>query len=153
MTPEAKLAALGLTLPTAPAPQGAYRPVVQAGRLLFLSGHLPLRDGQPAFVGRVGAELSVEEGQAAARQTALNLLATLKAHVGELSRVRRVVKLLGMVNCTEDFTQQPRVLNGASEVFIALWGEQGQHARSAVGFQAIPGGMAVEIDAIFELAE
>jgi enamine deaminase RidA (YjgF/YER057c/UK114 family) len=153
MTPEAKLAALGLALPAAPAPQGAYRPVVQAGRLLFLSGHLPLRDGQPAFVGRVGAELSVEEGQAAARQTALNLLATLKAHLGELRRVRRVVKLLGMVNCTEDFTQMPRVLNGASEVFIALWGEQGQHARSAVGFQAIPGGMAVEIDAIFELAE
>jgi enamine deaminase RidA (YjgF/YER057c/UK114 family) len=153
MTPEAKLAELGWELPPAPTPQGAYRPVVQAGRLLFLSGHLPLRDGRPAFVGRVGAELGVEEGQAAARQTALNLLATLKAHVGELSRVRRVVKLLGMVNCTEDFTQQPRVLNGASEVFIALWGEQGQHARSAVGFQAIPGGMAVEIDAIFELAE
>ncbi|MBX5491248.1 MAG: RidA family protein [Chloroflexi bacterium] len=153
MTPEAKLAELGLELPPAPAPQGAYRPVVQAGRLLFLSGHLPLRDGQPAFVGRVGADLSLEDGQAAARQTALNMLATLKAHLGELSRVRRVVKLLGMVNCTEEFTQTPRVLNGASEVFIALWGEQGKHARSAVGFQAIPGGMAVEIDAIFEVAE
>ena len=150
MRPEDKLRELGLELPPPPAAQGMYYPVVQAGRLLFLSGHLPVRDGQPAFVGRVGAELSIEDGQAAARQTALNMLASLKGHLGELQRVRRAVKLLGMVNCTEDFTLTPRVLNGASEVFIALWGEQGQHARSAVGYQAVPLGMAIEIEAIFE---
>lgn len=149
MRPEDRLASLGLTLPPPPQPRGAYRPAIQAGQLLFLSGHLPLVDGQPAYVGRVGADLSVEDGYAAARQTALNLLATLKGHLGELSRVQRAVKLLGMVNCTEDFTRMPAVLNGASELFAELWGARGEHARSAVGFQAIPGGMAVEIDAVF----
>ena len=150
MRPEDKLAELGLSLPPPPSALGIYRPVIQCGSLLFLSGHVPVIGGQPAHLGRVGADLSVEDGHAAARQVALNMLATLKGHLGELSRVRRVVKLLGMVNCTEDFTRMPLVLNGASELFIELWGDRGQHARSAVGFQAIPLGMAVEIEGVFE---
>jgi enamine deaminase RidA (YjgF/YER057c/UK114 family) len=103
------------------------------------------------FIGKVGREWTIEQGQEAARLTALNMLASIKLVLGDLAKVRRVVKLLGMVNCTEEFTQTPQVINGCSELLIALWGDAGRHARSAVGMQALPNGMAVEIEGIFEV--
>lgn len=153
MSPEERLQRLGLTLPAPGVPLGHYEQAVPSGSLLFLAGHLPVRDGEPQFVGKVGREWTVEEGYAASRLTALNMLATIKAALGDLGRVRRVVKVLGMVNCTEDFTRTPQVINGASDLFCELWGDNGAHARSAVGFQQLPQGMAVEIEAIFEIAE
>jgi enamine deaminase RidA (YjgF/YER057c/UK114 family) len=155
MDPEAKLQSLGLTLPAPPTPAAQYVPAVRVGNLLFVSGHGPGRgeDGQLRFIGKVGREWTVEQGQEASRVTALNILATVKASLGDLGRVRRVVKLLGMVNCTEEFTQTPQVINGASEVLIQVWGDLGTHARSAVGFQQLPNGMAVEIEAIFEVED
>jgi enamine deaminase RidA (YjgF/YER057c/UK114 family) len=129
-----------------------YELAVRSGSLLFLAGHAPLRNGEYQFVGKVGREWSEDEGYEAARLTALNMLATLKAELGDLGRVRRVVKLLGMVNCTEDFTRVPDVLNGASDLLIEVFGDAGRHARSAVGMQQLHYGMAIEIEGIFEIA-
>jgi enamine deaminase RidA (YjgF/YER057c/UK114 family) len=151
--PEEKLAALGLQLPLPQQPLGRYLPAVQTGKLLFVAGHLPERDGELQYVGKVGRDWNVEQGHAAARLVALAMLATVKASVGDLGRVRRVVKLLGMVNCTEDYTHPGAVINGASELFYELWGEAGMGTRSAVGLQQLPGGVAVEIEAIFEIAD
>ena len=148
MHPEEKLRALGLELPTPPTPLARYVPAKRVGNLLYVSGH-----GTDHYVGKVGRELTVEDGYAAARVTMLSLLATVKATLGDLGRVRGVVKLLGMVNCTDDFGATPAVINGASDLLVELWGEDGQHARSAVGMAALPGGIAVEIEAIFELAD
>jgi enamine deaminase RidA (YjgF/YER057c/UK114 family) len=117
---------------------------VRCGRLLFVAGHAPLWDGQYQFVGKVGREWTLEQGRAAARLTALNMLATLRATLGDLDQVRRVVKLLGLVNCTEEFTRLPEVIDAASDLFVALWGERGQHARSTVGAQQLHFGMAIE---------
>lgn len=152
MTPEDRIRGLGLTLPEIPPALANYEPAVQTGPWLFLAGHAPLRDGEHAYVGKVGREWSEADGYAAARLTALNMLATLKHHLGELRRARRVVKLLGMVNCTEEFTRVPDVINGASDLFIEVFGDAGRHARSAVGMQQLHYGMAIEIEGIFEIA-
>ena len=152
MNAEQQLTALGLTLPAAPPRGGVYKPVVIVGNIAYVSGHGPyLGDGE-YLTGRVGADLDLEAGKAAAKQTALALLATLKSELGNLDRVKRVVKLLGMVNCTPDFGDHPKVINGCSELFGQIWGEDcGIGARSAVGMGSLPGNIAVEIEGIFEL--
>ncbi|MBB5035590.1 RidA family protein [Prosthecobacter vanneervenii] len=152
MSAEQQITTLGLTLPSAPPRGGVYKPVVIVGNIAYVSGHGPyLGDGE-YLTGRVGADLTLEEGKAAARQTALALLATLKSELGSLDRVKRVVKLLGMVNSTPDFGDHPKVINGCSELFGQVWGEEnGIGARSAVGMGSLPGNIAVEIEGIFEL--
>ena len=144
------LADLGLSLPQAAAPVAAYVPVVEAGGLLHVSGQLPFVDGK-VVTGRLGDDVSLEAGQKAAQACALMLVAQLRAHLGGLTRVKRVVKLGVFVNSTPDFTDQPKVANGASELIVALFGDAGKHARSAVGVAALPLGAAVEVDAIVEV--
>lgn len=152
MGAEARLRQLGIELPAAPAPMANYVTAVQSGALLFLSGHGPLRDGKVTHAGKVGRELTVEQGQAAARVTGLNLLASARRALGSLDRVRRVVKVLGMVNCGEDFTEHPRVINGCSDLLVEVFGDAGRHARSAVGMGSLPLGIAVEIEMILEVS-
>jgi enamine deaminase RidA (YjgF/YER057c/UK114 family) len=142
-----RLAELGLTLPAAAAPVAAYVPVVEEGGLLHISGQLPFRDGQ-VVTGRLGAGVTLEEGQAAARLCGLMLLAQVRQALGGFDRVRRVVKLGVFVNSAPDFTDQPRVANGASELMAEVFGEPGRHARSAVGVAVLPLGAAVEVDAV-----
>jgi enamine deaminase RidA (YjgF/YER057c/UK114 family) len=153
---EDKLKEMGLELPASPAPVANYVRAVQTGNLVYLAGHGPARSGDGyAFVGKVGRDLTTEQGYAAARSVALNLLASLKEAIGDLDRVRRIVKMLGMVNCTEDFYEQPHVINGASDLLVELFGERGRHARSAVGMQSLPGtargSIPVEIEIIVEV--
>ncbi len=143
----ATLAELGLTLPEAAAPVAAYVPVVIAGGLAHVSGQLPFVDGK-LVRGRLGEDVSLEQGYAAAQACGLMLIAQLKAALGSLDRVERIVKLGGFVNSAADFTDQPKVVNGASELMVALFGEAGKHARSAVGVPTLPLGAAVEVDAI-----
>ncbi len=146
------LTELGLQLPPAPEPKGVYRPLVLVGNLAYTSGHLPITSEGSIVTGRLGESLDVEEGYRAARLAGLGILATFQKELTSLNRVRRVVKVLGMVNCTEDFTQQPAVINGCSELFIDVFGEHlGAGARSAVGVASLPLGAAVEIEAIFEV--
>ena len=153
MTHEDRLARLNLPLPSAPAPVAVYRSVVVAQGLAYVSGHGPLCADGSWVEGRVGADLTLEQGHAAARQTGLAILATLRAHLGSLNQVKRVVKLLGMVNATPEFQDHPKVINGCSELFAAVFGEaDGIGARSAVGMGSLPGNIAVEIEGIFELA-
>ncbi|QKR98439.1 RidA family protein [Sphingomonas sp. CL5.1] len=147
-----KLAELGLSLPEAAAPVAAYVPTVLAGNLLHVSGQLPFRDGK-LVTGRLGENVSVEEGQDAARRCALMLIAQVKAALGDLARVKRIVKLGVFVNSHGDFTDQPKVANGASELMVTLFGDAGKHARSAVGVPVLPLGAAVEVDAIVEVGE
>jgi enamine deaminase RidA (YjgF/YER057c/UK114 family) len=150
---EAKLEALGLSLPSPPAPVANYVRAVTVGNLVYLSGHGPSRDGAFAFQGKVGAERTVEEGYQAAQLVMLNCLSSLKQEIGDLDRVERVVKLLGMVNCTENFGHHPEVINGASDLLVQLYGERGRHARSAVGMQSLPRGITVEIEMIVQLRD
>ncbi len=151
-TPESRLAQLGLVLPTAPPPGGVYAPMVVAGTLAYVSGHGPLRLDGSFVTGRVGADLTLAEGRAAARQVGLTILATLRAQLGSLDRIGRVVKLLGMVNATPRFHDHPEVINGCSELFADIWGStHGVGARSAVGMASLPHDIAVEIEGIFEL--
>jgi enamine deaminase RidA (YjgF/YER057c/UK114 family) len=145
---DSRLAELGLTLPQAAAPVAAYVPTVLAGGLLHVSGQLPFVDGQ-LVTGRLGESVSLEDGQAAARACGLMLLAQAKAALGSLDRIERVVKLGAFISSTADFTDQPKVANGASELMQAVFGEAGLHARSAVGVPVLPLGAAVEVDAIF----
>ena len=153
MTPEERLRELGHVLPPAPKSVANYVGSVRTGNLLFLSGKGPdLADGRK-WQGKLGADFSIEEGYTAARNTMLNLLAVIKEDIGDLSRVRRVVKLLGMVNSATDFTDQPRVINGASDLLVEIFGDQGRHARSAVGMASLPGGIPVEIEMIVEVQE
>jgi enamine deaminase RidA (YjgF/YER057c/UK114 family) len=153
MNPEAQITALGLTLPPAPPRGGVYKPFVIVGNVAYVSGHGPYRGPDDYICGRVGADMSLEEGKAAARQVGLAMLATLKKELGSLDRVKRVVKLLGMVNSTPDFGEHPKVINGCSELFGQVWGEEnGIGARSAVGMGSLPGNIAVEIEGIFEVA-
>lgn len=153
MTPESRLAALPEPLPAAPTPQGIYKPVLVVGTSVYVSGHGPLRADGTMHVGRVGADLDLTAGKAAARQTGLAILASLRAHFGSLDRIRRVVKVLGMVNATPDFAEHPKVINGCSELFAEIWGpDLGIGVRSAVGMGSLPGGIAVEVEALFELA-
>lgn len=148
---EKKLAELGLALPVAAAPAANYVPYTVSGNMLFVSGQLPMADGQIKYKGKVGQDVSIEEGQEAARLCALNLIAQAKAACGDLDRVARVLKLGGFVNCGPDFGDQPKVVNGASDLMVAVFGDKGRHARAAVGAPALPFGVAVEIDAVFEL--
>ncbi len=149
---DAHLKEIGITLPKAAAPAANYVPWTVSGKLVFVAGQVPVEDGQFPFVGKLGREFSVEEGQAAARLCALNLVAQLReACGGDLDRVVRVVKLGGFVNCTPDFTDQPKVVNGASDLMAEIFGERGQHARFAVGAPALPFDVAVEVDGIFEI--
>ena len=153
MTPETRLINLLIELPPAPKPVAVYKPLVVTGNLAFVSGHGPLRGDGTLITGVVGRDLSMEEAQAAARQTGLAILATLRSQLGSLDRVQRVIKVLGMVNSAPDFYEHPKVVNGCSELFAEVWGaEHGIGARSAVGMGPLPGNIAVEIEAIFELA-
>ncbi len=153
MSAEDRLKSLGIQLPPAPKPVGLYKPMVVVGNLAYLSGHGPLHADGTLTTGRVGADLDTVAGAAAARQTGLAMLATLQASLGTLDRVKRVVKLLGLVRCTEEYLEQPQVINGCSQLFADVFGpEQGIAARSALGTNALPGGIAVEIEGIFEIA-
>lgn len=151
-TAEDKLAALGLSLPQAAAPVAAYVPTVLAGGLLHLSGQLPFEDGK-VMTGRLGEDVALDGGQEAARACALMILAQAKAALGGLERIERVVKLGVFVNSAPHFTDQPKVANGASELLVAVLGDAGRHARSAVGVAALPLGAAVEVDAILQVRE
>lgn len=149
---EEKLAALGLSLPPAPTPLGVYKPFLIDGKYLYLSGHGPVQDDKSLIIGRIGDALDIEQGKLAARQVGLTMLSTIKTHVGSLDKVKRVIKVLGMVNCTPDFERHPYVINGCSELFAAVWGaENGIGVRSAVGFGSLPDNIPVEIEALFEL--
>ena len=149
---EARLKELAIQLPAPPQPVASYVPYVVSGKLVSISGQIPLGPDGPTFLGKLGAEISLEDGQAAARLCALNLLAQLKAACGDLDRVTRCVKLTVFVNCAPDFTRQPEVANGASDVMAAVFGEAGKHSRSAVGAASLPRGVSVEVDGLFEIA-
>ena len=149
---ESRLAELGLSVPMAPTPAANYIPWVRTGNLVYIAGQVPVKDGEFRWVGKLGRDYSVEQGQEAAREVALNVLSQLKTALeGDLDRVVRAVKLNGFVNSTEDFTLQPHVINGASNLMIEVFGEGGRHARSAVGVAQLPFGVAVEIDGVFEV--
>ena len=152
MSAEARLQELGIELPEAPKPVGVYKPVVIAGNMAYLSGHGPLKPNKSLITGRLGLDMDTESGYDAARLTGLGMLSTLRTHLGSLDKVKRLVKLLGLVRCTDGFDQQPAVINGCSELFRDVFGEDaGVAARSALGTNALPGGIAVEIEAIFEV--
>lgn len=152
-TPDSRFEALGLELPPPPPPGGVYQPVVMVGTLAYVSGHGPLRPDGSLVTGRLGTDLTIDQGRDAARQVGLAILATLRAQLGTLDRVHRVIKLLGMVNATADFRDHPKVINGCSELFAEIWGPlHGVGARSAVGMASLPHQIAVEIEGIFELA-
>lgn len=146
-----KLKELGITLPAVATPAAAYVPFVQTGNLVFLSGHIARKDGAP-WVGQFGENMTVEEGKAAARAVAIDLMGTLHAAVGNLDKVKRIVKLMSLVNSTSSFTEQHLVTNGASELFGRVFGDKGAHARSAFGVAQIPMGACVEIELIAEIA-
>ena len=149
---EARLAELGLILPAPPRPIGVYRLAQPTGNLLFLSGTTCFLDGSPMFTGQVGGELSVEQGYAAARQAALNLLSITRAELGDLDRVERIIKLNGYVNSTPEFTRQPAVINGASELLVEVFGENGRHARTSIGVNALPDNIPVEIEMVLQFS-
>ncbi|REK09966.1 MAG: RidA family protein [Planctomycetota bacterium] len=152
MSADARIEELKLELPPAPKPAGVYQPLLVTGNWAYVSGHGPLKADKSMLTGRVGAEVDTEAGIAAARQTGLAILSTVRATLGSLDHVVQVVKLLGMVNCTPDFKDQPLVINGCSELFREVWGpERGVGARSAVGMGSLPGNITTEIEAIFEL--
>ena len=147
---EKKLEEMGLELPEIPKPMANYMPAVRTGDLLFLSGHGPQ---QNIPKGKVGKELTPEEGYEAAKSTALCLMSTIKNTIGDLDKVKRVVKLVGFVNCSEDFLDQPKVVNGASDLFVEVFGDKGKHARAAVGMYQLPGGIPVEIEVVVEIED
>ena len=152
MTPDERFAQLNLELPPAPTPLGVYKPFLIVGNLAYVSGHGPLLPDKSLIVGRVGDSINMDEGKLAARQVGLAILATLKENLGSFNNIKRVVKVLGMVGCTPDFEKHPYVINGCSELFAKIWGEDnGVGVRSAVGMGSLPGNIPVEIEAIFEL--
>lgn len=152
MSADARFAELGLELPPAPKPVGVYKPALIIGDMCYLSGHGPLKSDKTLIQGRVGADLDQQAGYDAAKQVGLAMLATLKSHLGSLDKVERVVKVLGLVRCTDEFDQQPAVINGCSELFKAVFGDDaGVGTRSALGTNSLPGGIAVEIEAMFQL--
>jgi enamine deaminase RidA (YjgF/YER057c/UK114 family) len=150
MSIQDKLTALGITLPPVATPSAAYVPWVRTGNLVFISGHIARKNGQP-WVGQLGRDIDTAEGQRAARAVAIDVLGTLANAAGDLSRVKRIVKLLSLVNSTPDFTQQHLVTNGCSELLLEIFGDAGKHARSAFGVAALPMGACVEIEMIAEL--
>ncbi|MEO8652717.1 MAG: RidA family protein [Ramlibacter sp.] len=151
MSVQDKLKELGITLPAVSAPAAAYVPFVRTGNLVFLSGHIAKKDGKP-WVGQFGKNMSTEQGKAAARAIAIDLMGTLQAAVGDLKKVKRIVKVMSLVNSTPDFTEQHLVTNGASELLGQVFGDKGAHARSAFGVAQIPMGACVEIELIAEVA-
>lgn len=151
MTADERLAALNIELPPAPKPGGVYKPIVRVDRLLYVSGHGPLRSDKTLITGKVGADLSLEEGYAAARQVGLTMLATILRELGTLNGIKRAIKTLGMVNAAPDFTQHPQVINGFSELMGEVFGDDGIGARSAVGMGSLPGDISVEVEIIFEM--
>lgn len=153
MGAEARVAELKLMLPPAPKPVATYVTAVRHGDLLYVSGHGPLRSDGTLHVGKLGADLDVPAGQAAARQTGLAILSTVRSQLGSLDKVVRLIKVLGMVNCTAEFVDQPKVINGFSDLMVEVFGEPGKGARSAVGMGALPGGIAVEVEAIFQVMD
>ncbi len=149
---DARLAELGIMLPASPAPAANYVPWARTGNLLFIAGQVPVKDGKDVYSGKLGAGVSVEQGQQAARLCAINILAQVKSALdGDLDRVVRCVRLTGFVNCAPDFGDQPKVVNGASDLMVEVFGDAGRHARAAVGNASLPRGVAVEVDAIFEV--
>lgn len=153
-SPEVNFSKLGLTLPPAPKPLGVYKPCLTDGKQLYLSGHGTVKEDGTLIIGRVGLDMDMADGKLAARQVGLAMLATIKANLGSLNRVKRVIKVLGMVNCTADFERHPFVINGCSELFAQIWGEEnGIGVRSAVGMGSLPDNIPVEIEALFELHE
>jgi len=149
--PELRIKELGLILPPAPKPVGVYKPVLVVEKLLYVSGHGPLRSDGTLITGRLGAELDLDEGKLAARQVGLAIIASIKTHFGELNKIKRLVKVFGMVNCVPGFEKHPAVINGFSELMVELFGEEnGIGVRSAVGMM-LPSNIAVEIEAIFEI--
>jgi enamine deaminase RidA (YjgF/YER057c/UK114 family) len=152
-TPDENFAALGLNLPPAPKPLGVYKPFLIDGNHLYVSGHGTVQDDGTLIIGRIGADISQEDGKLAARQVGLAILSTIKTNLGSLNKVKRVIKVLGMVNCTPDFEKHPYIINGCSELFAKVWGEDnGIGVRSAVGMGSLPDNIPVEIEAMFELA-
>jgi enamine deaminase RidA (YjgF/YER057c/UK114 family) len=151
MTPEERLAELGEPVPEVQAPVAAYVPTVRSGSQVYVSGQIPRRDGQLMYTGKVGGEVTLERAVECARQCALNAIGALKAEVGELSAVTRIVKVVGFVASDPGFTDQPQVINGASELFLAAFGDAGRHARSAVGVAALPLDVPVEVELIAEV--
>jgi enamine deaminase RidA (YjgF/YER057c/UK114 family) len=152
-TPEERLQQLGVSLPAPAVPVAAYVPTVRTGDLVYVSGQVPTADGKPTHLGHLGDDVDLEDGRAAARTCAINLIAALKAELGELSRVRRVVKVTGFVASAPGFTDHPKVINAASELLGEAFGEAGRHARAAVGVAALPLGVPVEVDAIVEVGD
>ena len=153
MSAEARIVELGLELPEAPKPGGNYTPVVQIGDLCYVSGHGPMTTDGKLLKGRVGSEVSEEDGYKAARQVGLTMLATLRANLGSLDRVQRIIKVLGMVNAAPDFTRHPAVMNGFSDLMVEVFGDPGRAARSAVGMGSLPGNISVEVEAIVQITE
>lgn len=153
MTAEEKLNRMGMELPLAAKPVGAYVPYLRTGNLIFTSGQLPLKEGKLIYEGKVGADLTLEQGYEAARVTALNALAQIKAAVGDLEKIAQIVRLEGFVNSAPGFTGQPKVLNGASEFFIEVFGERGRHTRYAVGTSELPLNAPVELALIVEIKD
>ncbi len=150
---EKKLTELKIELLKPTPPIGTYVKAVRVGNLIFLSGHGPTKADGTFMTGKVGKDATLEQGFIAARQTAISLLSTLKAEIGDLNKLKRIVKVLGMVNCTEDFTDQPKVMNGFSDLMVSLFGQKGLHARSSVGVNALPANMTIEIEMIVEVSE
>jgi len=148
---EAKLKEKGIVLAAPSAPIATYVNAVRVGNLLFLSGKGPTKPDGSNITGKVGKDLTIEQGYEAARLTAINHLAVLKAELGSLNKVKRIVKVLGMVNCTDDFKDQPKVINGYSDLMVEIFDDKGKHARSAVGMNALPLGIAVEVEVIVEV--
>jgi len=148
---ESRLKDLGIELPPAVTPVANYVPAVRSGNLVFLSGHGPFDETGTLITGKIGVDLTAEQGYQAARRIAIGLLGSLKALIGDLDKVSKIVKLLGLVNCTPDFGDQPKVINGASDLLVEVFGEKGKHARSAVGTNALPMNIAVEIEMIVEV--
>lgn len=152
LTADMRFEKLGLKLPPAPTPLGVYKPCLIDGKHLYLSGHGTVQEDKSLIIGRIGKDMDMEQGKLAARQVGLAMLATIKANLGSLDKVKRVIKVLGMVNCTPDFERHPYVINGCSELFAEVWGaENGVGVRSAVGFGSLPDNIPVEIEAMFEL--
>ena len=152
-TPDDLLKQSGITLPPAPEPKGVYKPFLQVGNLIYVSGHGPVLEEGILIKGKVGVDINADAAKLAARQTGLTILSTLHANLGSLNKIKRVIKVLGMVNCKSDFQQHPFVINGCSELFAMIWGEEnGVGVRSAVGMGSLPDNIPVEIEAIFELS-
>lgn len=151
-TPDQNFEKTGLSLPPAPSPIGVYKPYLIDGKYLYVSGHGPVLNDKSLIKGRLGQDMNIEQGKMAAQQVALTILSTIKTNFGSLNKVKRVIKILGMVNCTDDFERHPNVINGCSELFAKIWGEEnGIGVRSAIGFNSLPDNIPVEIEALFEL--